>query len=709
MSFGFSVSDIIKGLDLCMKFKELCLTEANRVDVQCKELVRDVGFLEDRLNRLKSAFTEISYRTFTAPLPSICDDNEEAKKTITLLKEESEALIGDFKATLKDCNSFLEENKKYLTRHANMGENFFQGRGVQSRVNNLRSRILFHMHKIDVILAPLQLELLAVIHDRVGEAINRLDEILNLLKGQPHISSPPFPEIPVSLSAKFEAALQKDQPRSYVNPDRIPLKEGFDALYEHYRDSTLQFKNAEISPQTLEQYLSLLKAHWLLEALKRSNSFVEARSGSLYRIAISQIEQRIAKQYARCDESIPEQERVIRFGEQELIGLEDAAFSIWTTPPKALRLTPTVPDVREEEMLRLPLAEHDVNETRELIFFRVGPTVIRLVDTSSRTVNDPASEGLNTVNSQYWINIHQDGLVPWYAIREPTSGSGKFDIELTNSRGAGAMSYSLESLKDALRFQRAITGYLVAPPPTENVRCSYMLQAKRFGFFWRSFEQQDGTGKVQIWNYSPLPATSNQPHSPTLSQSSSDRRQSVLSNTVRSRHPSLANSLGGATVSVTEETATRIVSAPKITYPSALVAFTISDDIYTIWYTELEPGMAITETIRDRARIVIRHKPKGSAEKTFTTRRISVPKSRLADCNLAVFGRPRHPSYSDQTIIKELSCDFLSLKFSSAKKMDDFADHFNFAIEIERERANSIHIADQTAEHLANRPSIAVN
>jgi hypothetical protein len=116
----------------------------------------------------------------------------------------------------------------------------------------------------------------------------------------------------------------------------------------------------------------------------------------------------------------------------------------------------------------------------------------------------------------------------------------------------------------------------------------------------------------------------------------------------------------------------------------------------------VKSGMKITETIRRKARIIIRNK--SSESKEFTTRRISVPESELGDCNLAVFGQPRHPLFANKTAVPELTCDFISFTFTSTKRMDDFAAHFRFAVENERKRTGNIQTADNDARRQANQP-----
>jgi hypothetical protein len=114
--------------------------------------------------------------------------------------------------------------------------------------------------------------------------------------------------------------------------------------------------------------------------------------------------------------------------------------------------------------------------------------------------------------------------------------------------------------------------------------------------------------------------------------------------------------------------------------------------------------MVIDEKIRKKARIVIRWKPNSSTE-PFLTRTISVPK--METCNLALFGLPRHPLYDDNTVVQRLYCDFLALEFTSAKRMDRFADHFEFSLQKEQERLSNIQMAENAAQLYANRPKYA--
>lgn len=93
-----------------------------------------------------------------------------------------------------------------------------------------------------------------------------------------------------------------------------------------FTESTHQFKDPETGDQTIEQYLNFLKAQGILQILRNSEHFQQTRHGSLYRRSIAQVEQqRISKEYQQRD--------LVRFEEQELKTLNNAALLIWAPVP----------------------------------------------------------------------------------------------------------------------------------------------------------------------------------------------------------------------------------------------------------------------------------------------------------------------------------------------------------------------------------------
>lgn len=67
---------------------------------------------------------------------------------------------------------------------------------------------------------------------------------------------------------RFRLSRSKNPPATYTDMNRIPLTESFNALYRHFTGSTYQFKGPETGDQTIEQYLNLLKAQWILLVLR---------------------------------------------------------------------------------------------------------------------------------------------------------------------------------------------------------------------------------------------------------------------------------------------------------------------------------------------------------------------------------------------------------------------------------------------------------
>jgi len=152
---------------------------------------------------------------------------------------------------------------------------------------------------------------------------------------------------------------------SYIN--QIPFQEEFHALYDHFRHSTFEFVNEEHSgPQTIQQYLSLHKSHWLLNVLRASEGFRQRGWKSLAHRLLSWVELRILHQYSRKD--------IQRYEEQALIELADPAFIIWPEPQATLRraITEPIPHPLEREILNVGLANCDPNYKEQLHIMKVS-------------------------------------------------------------------------------------------------------------------------------------------------------------------------------------------------------------------------------------------------------------------------------------------------------------------------------------------------
>ena len=124
-------------------------------------------------------------------------------------------------------------------------QNIVWAAGAQDEADALRQRIQFHTQKIYLIIEPVTLKLLTTIDAK-------MDDLLDLMMKYFEVPVTLEP-IPGWLDSRFQALLMKDPPCLISDIQHIPLREGFGALYGHYRQSTVTFHDRETGFQTAEQ------------------------------------------------------------------------------------------------------------------------------------------------------------------------------------------------------------------------------------------------------------------------------------------------------------------------------------------------------------------------------------------------------------------------------------------------------------------------
>lgn len=494
MSFGISVSDIWLGIQACEWLVKQCFDKnssagkspqlskvhlypkflkENAVDLQLderyKQLENDVKHLESRLRSLKLALEEAIQRY------------EDPEHDAIDLQCDLGSLIGDFQHTLENCKEILVTHVTLKRNRAGWIQNIVWAATAQDKVDTLRRDIQFHSQKIYLVIEPVNLRLLTTIDGKV-------DELLDLIRT--HFRAPvPLPPLPQWLDMRLRETVFDNTPTSFSELSEIPLKEGFDALYTHFRESTYAFRDAETGDQTPEQYLNLLKCQWLLEIIRQGDNFQRARQGSLYRRTIGQLERRIFDQYQRPG--------IVHFDERQLQNLSGTAFLIW--PPEQLIQIrfPTDPDEGEQIILRLS------NERENLIIFRSGPTLFRIARRFTDNFGTPYYE-----NDRF--NIHSDKFTPFYTIaknipasrisRHSLSFESTLRMSITRGNETGAMEYGFMEETDMFNFQRVITGYQVV---FDEKKVEWALNPAK-GALSPSKKIHMREGRIQIWHWNEL-------------------------------------------------------------------------------------------------------------------------------------------------------------------------------------------------------------
>lgn len=525
------------------------LTSTRIPDTKYSHFSEDVRCLDERLRQLRDAFQQARDQSEDRDLNST-DTNPRQSS----LQRESQELIGDFAATLTECCEILVRHVSLQRDRAGFIQNVVWAASTQKKVDDIRSRIRFHAQKIYLVIEPVQLKLATSIAGDVAEILCLMKQ--HLIPQQELV----FGEIPEWLAARFCSALAKNPPTTYTDIAHFPLKEGFDALYRHFRQSTVQsvqFIDHETGEQTIEQYLELLKAQWILETLKQSIPYREARPGSLYTRIIGQVEQRISKQYGRQD--------LVLFAITAAANLSENLFLIW--PPEKTKLL--VQNSQEAKILQISLSAPVGFRRHDLLVFRRSATTLRLM----RDVVEDDS-GIAHQESEK-VNTHVDRFIPWYAI--PTSHP-TLCVEICSGNETGGTVYEFRSTKDILSFQRSITGYQVVH---DMPRAMWALNKQQLRIGSKVLE---GTARLQLWLWKPLPSMQAQSLeflSPPTSPSSSLSGNSQWTDTTNATVAKITQRCDSSIVSVAENTnGDAVVAAVKPHLPS-IVFFTKLEEKYT--------------------------------------------------------------------------------------------------------------------------------
>ncbi len=471
------------------------------------------------------------------------------------LQRESQELIGDFTATLAECREILVRHVSLQRDRAGFIQNVVWAASTQKKVDDLRARIQFHTQKIYLVIEPVQLRLATNIAGDVAEILWLMKQ--HLIPQQELV----FGEIPEWLAARFCSALAKNPPPVYTDITHFPLKEGFDALYRHFRQSTVQFIDRETGEQTIEQYLELLKAQWILETLKRSMPYREARPGSLYTRIIGQVEQRISKQYLRQD--------LVVFGDNELAKLNSALFLIWPAEVESTSKRLIDQSGQEEKILEISLSAPAGIQKHDLLVFRRSATTLRLVRNAVEDdsgIAQPESEKVNT---------HVDRFIPWYAIPTSTPTSS---VEICSGNGTGGTILDFRSESDIFGFQRAYLGYQVVH---DMPRATWALNKQQLRIGSKVLE---GTARLQLWLWKPLPcmqAQSLEPSRLSTSSSSSLSGNSQRTNTTNATVAKITQRCDSSIVSVAENSNGNAVIAAVKPHLPKMVLFTKLEGKYT--------------------------------------------------------------------------------------------------------------------------------
>ncbi|KAH0556313.1 hypothetical protein GP486_005761, partial [Trichoglossum hirsutum] len=674
MSGPVNFGDIVRAIEICVWIREKCFDPVNNAHIKYAEFKQDFLDLEQRLQQLQSAFEGARFQLEAS------DSSSHA-----LIKLEAEELVGDFKSTLKDCKALLEKYVKLDRQNATVLDNAFWHVSTQGKVAELRRRIQSHTYKIWLVVQPVQLGLVT----DIAANVNEIRELLMVHL----VEVNQLPEIPSSLQTRFRDALIRDCPPRLSDPRHIPLKEGFDALSQHFRQSTVQAIGSGINP-TVEQYLNLLKAHWLVEILSKSESFKQTRQGSLFRRIVEQVKQGIAEQYAR--------EGISRWSEEALGALNDSAFAIW--PEQRMGAPPAItePTSREEKLAEMTLVPQYPYEKQDLVIFRVSYKTLRIVQ--SQTLRNQSLNQQVTEKIQTTLDLHFDGLVPRYTVAP--SHEKKWCLQITDGKGAGSVVHELQGRGQALEFQRAFVDY-EAVSCFEHVSCAvtYRPHGKVQSLF-RTFvrdDQSTGHGEIQLWQW-PVPADSNGPPVSTAAPPAVNDMRSTRSGSSRTAASRTFEGLDPSIVSIREGKDGGELVVAEMPPPPLLMAFAEKKSIYTILQTEVS-DLEISESRPAESRTfrtVLRHHTKDP----FTVRKLSVKESELGSWNILALILPGHPASTDKrnSAVGRLECTYLALDFTSTGEQERFELYFEAVLGQRLKQRKEFELGRRRAQIQSHKP-----
>lgn len=434
-----------------------------RKDQRYKGLENDVKDLDGRLNHL--------YQALDKALKASSNRDDAFN-----LRRDLENLIGDFRRTIEQAQEILNQHVRLQRNNVGIIDKvIWVASGAHDKVDALRRDIQFHSQKIYLVIEPVNLNLLTTIGVDVAEILSYMRRLF---------PPAPLPSLPRWLDIKFTHAAFENSPRSFRFLTQLPLSDGFDALYLHFRESTYAFRDIETAAQTPEQYLNLLKCQWLLETLRNGDQFRSAHPGSLFPRTLAQMEQRIFKECQRTD--------IVCFEDNVLQNLNPTAFLIWPERDVLRERLATDANEGEQLILKLSLPVTPWSEGTNLLVFRTGITTLRIV----------RPKFIDRCGAHYGddpVNIHHDRFTPFYAVaessgpsRRPSSLSPTSNLSIYRANATGAVDFELKDEADMFQFQRAITGYQV------------VFDKTTFWAFKHSRNVPQGRSRFQLWHWKPL-------------------------------------------------------------------------------------------------------------------------------------------------------------------------------------------------------------
>lgn len=509
--------------------------------------------LENLESRLTNATCKYESQRVGRIGTALCDPSDDG------LEAERRNLVGDFRATLRECEIILAEHSSYLRSPSTFRQNVLWEFKIQSRIDKLVDRVQFHISKITLVTEQLQdglLRNMAATLDRIDRNVADIHNVVVTGLLQP--ARPTAIAVPDALAVRFSDALMAaSRPNLFSDPSQVPIQEGFDALAYHFFQSTVRSHGPPGSAQPLEQYINLVKARWLVDVLKRSTQFEQS---FYYKRATLRIQQLIDDETQRPD--------LTHYSDSDLELVNAQSYAIWASEDANSDLSIDDGPGREEQILELPLRDVPGN----LTVYRMSDTELLLV---RPTVS--SATGLPPRDRETEINVHSHLVEPVYA--SPWALDPTCQIKISSSQVRGGRLYDFKDISHCYEFQRAITGFKVVH---DRPSVQWSLDKKK----------TSGKGRLQIWQYKPLyqSAANRSQSSSNLSSDNSinsgfsaSTNQTIAESITQGLNPSIFSIVRSATAENLSESETVILE--KVPLP-VIVMFAVFEKQRTFFQLE---------------------------------------------------------------------------------------------------------------------------
>ncbi|KAK3178116.1 hypothetical protein OEA41_000249 [Lepraria neglecta] len=595
-----------------------------------------IKLLEESLRTLEKVIANAD-RQHQLPRRPWHNDADRFGPSVDVLPE----VAGDFKQTLAECDTLLNDHSRFQYSQAGFVENIRWWSSVEGDVNNLKERVRFHMMKLTFVAKPFEIQLLLGIKHELQELREDVNEIRTILvngfQNRNTSSSADLQsfQVPYELASRFADALQANRPPSFQDRGDIPLKEGFDALVYHFADSTIEFNpRPEMRQQAPDepQYLNLVKARWIAQVIKESASFRFAGPDSLWADYLKELEDDIRGQFRRFDTG-----QLVPPPPDRVALLPHGCFSIWVVeaaPVRPLDLAEQRP--LEEKIVELALPGTFGTRQSTVTVFRKSESKMRLVKTTKDDQNQYFHHEVETP-----LNIESDRLIPTYATPgDPSTATN--NVMLCSSEGQDPVWYSLKDPADVLQFQRALTGFRVSH---QMLNISWSIEGS-------SKPSKSGRGSLQFWHLKPFQPigedgersldtssiSTRSPQSPTPSAALTRYSTGLSASTTLFSTGSVASTVNGPRG---DGTALLRPELPRI------LIFTMCEGMYTFLQLKIDTNLFINpKATKKNSTVVIETKAK---KIDF----VKLCVKELYSWNLACFRHPRHPEMRKLETIKQ--------------------------------------------------------